>query len=72
MAAVTVTAELPPFIKAGQTIDVTVGSIGNASSLRGGDLLMTPLRGADGEVYAMAQGSVVVSGSASRARTARA
>ena len=62
VAAVTVTAQLPPFIKVGQTIDVTVGSIGNASSLRGGDLLMTPLRGADGEVYAMAQGSVVVSG----------
>jgi flagellar P-ring protein precursor FlgI len=62
VAAVTVTATLPPFIKVGQTIDVTVGSIGNASSLRGGDLLMTPLRGADGEVYAMAQGSVVVSG----------
>jgi flagellar P-ring protein precursor FlgI len=62
VAAVTVTAELPPFIKVGQTIDVTVGSIGNASSLRGGNLLMTPLRGADGELYAMAQGSVVVSG----------
>jgi len=62
VAAVTVTAQLPPFIKVGQTIDVTVGSIGNASSLRGGDLLLTPLRGADGEVYAMAQGSVVVAG----------
>lgn len=62
VAAVTVTAQLPPFIKVGQTIDVTVGTIGNASSLRGGDLLMTPLRGADGEVYAMAQGSVVVAG----------
>jgi hypothetical protein len=62
VAAVTVTAQLPPFIKVGQTIDVTVGSIGNANSLRGGDLLMTPLRGADGEVYAMAQGSVVVAG----------
>ena len=62
VAAVTVTAELPPFAKAGQTIDVTVASIGNSSSLRGGALLMTPLRGADGEVYAMAQGSVVVSG----------
>jgi flagellar P-ring protein precursor FlgI len=62
VAAVTVTAQLPPFIKLGQTIDVTVGTIGNASSLRGGDLLMTPLRGADGEVYAMAQGSVVVAG----------
>ena len=62
VAAVTVTAELPAFAKPGQTIDVTVASIGNASSLRGGALLMTPLRGADGEVYAMAQGSMVVSG----------
>jgi len=62
VAAVTVTAELPAFSKTGQTIDVTVASIGNASSLRGGALLMTPLRGADGEVYAMAQGSVMVSG----------
>ncbi len=62
VAAVTVTAELPPFAKPGQTIDVGVASIGNAASLRGGSLLMTPLRGADGEVYAMAQGSVIVSG----------
>ncbi len=62
VAAVTVTADLPAFSKAGQTIDVTVASIGNASSLRGGTLLMTPLRGVDGEVYAMAQGSVMVSG----------
>jgi len=62
VAAVTVTATLPPFSKAGQTIDVNVASIGNASSLRGGALLLTPLRGADGEVYAMAQGSVMVSG----------
>jgi flagellar P-ring protein precursor FlgI len=62
VAAVTVTADLPPFAKAGQTIDVTVGSIGNASSLRGGSLLMTPLRGIDGQVYAFAQGSMVVSG----------
>ena len=62
VAAVTVTAELPAFAKSGQTIDITVASIGNASSLRGGALLMAPLRGADGEVYAMAQGSVVVSG----------
>jgi flagellar P-ring protein FlgI len=62
VAAVTVTAELPAFAKAGQTIDVTVGSIGNASSLRGGSLLMTPLRGVDGQVYAFAQGSMVVSG----------
>ncbi len=62
VAAVSVTADLPPFAKSGQTIDVTVASIGNAISLRGGALLMTPLRGADGEVYAMAQGSVLVSG----------
>ncbi len=62
VAAVTVTADLPPFSKTGQTIDITVASIGNANSLRGGALLMTPLRGSDGEVYAMAQGSVVVSG----------
>jgi flagellar P-ring protein precursor FlgI len=62
VAAVTVTADLPAFAKVGQTIDVTVASIGNASSLRGGELLMTPLRGLDGEIYAFAQGSLVVSG----------
>ncbi len=62
VAAVSVTAELTPFAKPGQTIDVTVSSIGNANSLLGGALLMTPLRGADGEVYAMAQGNMVVSG----------
>ena len=62
VAAVTVTADLPPFVKPGQTIDVTVATIGNASSLRGGALIMTPLRGADGQTYAMAQGNVLVSG----------
>jgi flagellar P-ring protein precursor FlgI len=62
VAAVTVHAELPPFAKPGQTIDVSVSSIGNAGSLRGGTLLLAPLRGADGEVYAMAQGSLIVSG----------
>jgi flagellar P-ring protein FlgI len=62
VAAVTVTAELPAFSKAGQTIDVTVQSMGNAASLRGGTLLMTPLRGIDGEVYGIAQGSLIVSG----------
>ncbi len=62
VAAVTVTADLPPFAKAGQGIDVTVASIGNAQSLRGGTLIMTPLRGADGQVYAIAQGSMIVSG----------
>jgi flagellar P-ring protein precursor FlgI len=62
VAAVSVHAELPPFARAGQTIDVTVSSIGNAKSLRGGALLMTPLRGADGNVYAVAQGNVSVGG----------
>jgi len=62
VAAVTVTAELPPFAKPGQRIDVTVSSLGNADSLRGGNLLMTPLKGADGQVYAMAQGNLLVSG----------
>ncbi len=62
VAAVMVSATLGPFMKNGQTIDVTVSSIGNAKSLRGGTLLMTPLRGADGRVYAIAQGSVTVGG----------
>jgi len=62
VAAVSLQAELPPFAKVGQTIDVTVSSIGNAKSLRGGTLFMAPLRGADGKVYAMAQGNVVVGG----------
>jgi flagellar P-ring protein precursor FlgI len=62
VAAVAVHAELPPFAKPGQHVDVTVSSIGNAKSLRGGTLLMTPLRGVDGIVYAMAQGSLVVGG----------
>lgn len=62
VAAVTVHADLPPFAKPGQTIDVTVSSIGNAKSLRGGALLMAPMRGADGNVYAVAQGNLVVGG----------
>ncbi len=62
VAAVTVHADLPAFAKPGQTIDVTVSSIGNAKSLRGGALLMAPLRGADGNVYALAQGNLVVGG----------
>jgi flagellar P-ring protein precursor FlgI len=62
VAAVTVQATLPPFSKPGQTIDITVSSIGNAQSLRGGSLLMTPLRGGDGEIYALAQGSLIVGG----------
>jgi len=62
VAAVMVTATLPPFSRPGQAIDVTASSMGNAKSLRGGTLLMTPLKGADGQVYAMAQGNVLVGG----------
>jgi flagellar P-ring protein FlgI len=62
IAAVIVTAEMTPFIKRGQTVDVTVSSIGSAKSLRGGTLLLTPLKGADGNVYAVAQGNLVVGG----------
>ncbi|ARU57100.1 flagellar basal body P-ring protein [Oleiphilus messinensis] len=62
VAAVTVNADLPAFAKPGQNIDVTVSSIGNAKSLRGGTLLMTPLKGADGKVYAVSQGSLLVGG----------
>ena len=62
VAAVMVTADLPAFLAVGQKIDVTVSAMGNAKSLRGGVLLMTELRGADGQVYAIAQGSLLVSG----------
>ncbi len=62
VAAVSVTASLPSFSRAGQRIDVTVSSIGDAGSLKGGTLLMTPLKGVDGSIYALAQGSLVVSG----------
>ena len=62
VAAVMVTTDLPPFARPGQNIDVTVSSIGNAKSLRGGTLVMTPLKGADSQVYAIAQGNVVVGG----------
>jgi len=62
VAAVMVTSELPPFIKPGQKMDVTVSTLGGAKSLRGGTLLMTPLLGADGETYAIAQGNLVVGG----------
>ncbi|TXH06077.1 MAG: flagellar basal body P-ring protein FlgI [Nevskiaceae bacterium] len=62
VAAVAIHAELPAFAKPGQKIDITVSSLGNAQSLRGGSLLMTPLKGADGQVYAIAQGNVVVGG----------
>ncbi|MDX1697037.1 MAG: flagellar basal body P-ring protein FlgI, partial [Thiohalobacterales bacterium] len=61
-AAVMISADLPPFAKPGQTIDITVSSLGNSKSLRGGTLLMSPLKGADGNVYAIAQGNLVVGG----------
>ncbi|TAD84814.1 MAG: flagellar basal body P-ring protein FlgI [Sphingomonadales bacterium] len=61
-AAVIVTAELPPFAKPGQRIDITVSTLGQALSLRGGALILTPLYGADGQIYAMAQGNVAVGG----------
>ncbi len=62
VAAVTIHATLPAFVKPGQTIDITVSSVGNAKSLRGGSLLMAPLKAADGKVYAIAQGDLVVGG----------
>jgi flagellar P-ring protein precursor FlgI len=62
VAAVMVTAELPSFARPGQQVDVTVSSLGNARSLKGGTLLMTPLKGADGQIYAVAQGNVLVAG----------
>ncbi|HLA36244.1 MAG TPA: flagellar basal body P-ring protein FlgI, partial [Rhodocyclaceae bacterium] len=62
VAAVMVTASLPPFARSGQPIDVTVSSMGNAKSLKGGTLILTPLKGADGQIYAMAQGNVMVVG----------
>jgi len=62
IAAVSIHAELPAFAKQGQKLDITVSSIGNAKSLRGGSLLLSPLKGADGQVYAIAQGNLVVSG----------
>lgn len=62
VAAAIVTANLPAFAQPGQTVDVVVSSMGNAKSLRGGTLLMTPLKGANGQVYAMAQGNLLVGG----------
>ena len=62
VAAVSLHADLPPFSKPGQKIDITVSSLGNSKSLRGGSLLMAPLKGADGKVYAVAQGNLIVGG----------
>lgn len=67
VAAVMVTAALPAFAQPGQPIDITVSSLGNARSLRGGTLLLTPLRGADSQIYAMAQGNLVIGGAGATA-----
>lgn len=67
VAAVMVTAQLPAFAKPGQALDVTVSSLGNAKSLSGGTLLLTPLKGADGQIYAMAQGNLVIGGAGASA-----
>jgi len=67
VAAVMVTAQLPPFAQPGQQIDVNVSSLGNSKSLRGGMLIATPLKGADGQIYALAQGSLIVGGAGASA-----
>ena len=72
VAAVMVTANLPPFARTGQQIDVTVSSMGNAKSLRGGTLVMTPLKGADGQIYAQAQGNLMVGGAGASAGGSKA
>lgn len=71
VAAVLVTATLPPFARAGSSIDVTVSAIGDASSLLGGTLIMTPLNAADGDIYAVAQGTVIAGGVTAEAEAAR-
>ncbi len=71
VAAVMVTAKVPPYAKAGMRFDVSVSSIGDAKSLEGGTLLLTPLRGPDGKIYALAQGQVIVGGYEARGRGAR-
>ncbi|MEO8599969.1 MAG: flagellar basal body P-ring protein FlgI [bacterium] len=72
VAAVVVTSSLPAFAQPGQTLDITVSSMGNAKSLRGGTLLMTPLKGADNQIYAMAQGNIVVGGVGASANGSKA
>lgn len=71
VAAVLVTAQLPAFARPGQLLDVNVSSLGNAKSLKGGTLIATPLRGADGEVYALAQGNMIVAGAGAAAGGAK-
>lgn len=68
VAAVMVTATLPAFARPGQELDVVVSSMGNARSLRGGTLLMTPLKGADGQVYALAQGNLLINGASAESQ----
>lgn len=72
VAAVTLTATMPPFARRGQPMDITVSSIGDAKSLKGGTLLMSPLKGADGMIYALAQGNVVVGGAGASAGGSKA
>ena len=67
LATVMVTAQLPAFAQPGQTIDVNVSSLANAKSLRGGTLIATPLKGADGQIYAMAQGNLIIAGAGASA-----
>ena len=71
VAAVLVTASLPPFAQPGQPLDVNVSSLGNAKSLRGGTLIATPLKGADGQIYAMAQGNLIIAGAGTSAGGAK-
>jgi len=71
VAAVMVTTTLPPFAQPGQALDVNVSSLGNAKSLRGGTLIATPLKGADGQIYALAQGNLVISGAGASAGGAK-
>ncbi|MCK8158083.1 flagellar basal body P-ring protein FlgI, partial [Erwinia amylovora] len=71
IAAVMVTAELPAFSRPGDRIDIGVSSLGNAKSLRGGTLLMTPLKGAETQIYALAQGNVLISGAGAQAGGSR-
>ena len=71
VAAVFVTAQLPPFARAGGRIDVTVSAIGDAKSLLGGTLVMTPLNGADGQIYAVAQGTIIAGGISAEGQAAR-
>lgn len=71
VAAVIVTASLPPFARAGGTLDVTVSAVGDATSLLGGTLVMTPLNGADGAIYAVAQGSILAGGAVAEGEAAR-